>query len=80
LLEASRELGRAVRDGFGVPWAAGRLREALRSAKNAPNELFRSDDPLVSLGALFVVASLMRHGRLPPELTYDPNAEGLVAE
>jgi predicted ATP-grasp superfamily ATP-dependent carboligase len=80
LLEASRELGRAVRDGFGVRWAAGRLRQALRSAKNAPNELFRSDDPLVSLGALFVVASLMRHGRLPPELTYDPKAEGLVAE
>jgi predicted ATP-grasp superfamily ATP-dependent carboligase len=80
LLEASRELGGAVRAGFGIPWAAQRLKQALRSAKNAPNELFRSDDPLVSLGALFVVASLMRHGRLPPELTYDPRADGLVVD
>lgn len=27
-------------------------------------------DPLVGLGALFVLSSLVRHGRLPPEVTY----------
>ena len=35
---------------------------------------------LVSLGALFVVASLIRHGKLPPELKYDADARGLVVE
>jgi hypothetical protein len=60
--------------------AAGRLRAALRSAQNAPNELFRSDDPLVSLGVLFIVASLLRHGRLPPEIRYDPTGRDLMVD
>lgn len=80
LLDASRELARGLAAGPDLGRAAQRLREALRTAKNAPNELFRSDDPLVSLGALFVVASLIRHGKLPPELKYDPDARGLVVE
>jgi predicted ATP-grasp superfamily ATP-dependent carboligase len=81
LLEAAVELARAAAEGPGdVARAAGQLRAALRSAKNAPNELFRSDDPLVSLGALFIVASLLRHGRLPPELKYDPTGRDLMVE
>lgn len=80
LLEASRELARGLGSGPHLGRAAQRLRQTLRTAKNAPNELFRSDDPLVSLGALFVVASLIRHGKLPPELKYDPDARGLVVE
>jgi predicted ATP-grasp superfamily ATP-dependent carboligase len=81
LLEAAAELARAAAEGPGdVARAAGHLRAALRSAKNAPNELFRSDDPLVSLGALFIVASLLRHGRLPPELKYDPTGRDLMVE
>jgi len=80
LLDASRELARGLGSGLDLGRAAQRLRDSLRTAKNAPNELFRSDDPLVSLGALFVVASLIRYGRLPPELKYDPDARGLVVE
>jgi predicted ATP-grasp superfamily ATP-dependent carboligase len=81
LLEAARELARAAAEGpADVARAAGALRAALRSARNAPNELFRSDDPLVSLGALFIVASLLRYGRLPPELKYDPAARDLMVE
>jgi predicted ATP-grasp superfamily ATP-dependent carboligase len=81
LLEAAVELARAAAEGPGdMARAAGQLRAALRSAKNAPNELFRSDDPLVSLGALFIVASLLRHGRLPPELKYDPTGRDLMVE
>ena len=80
LLDASRELARGFGSGLDLGRAAQRLRESLRTAKNAPNELFRSDDPLVSLGALFVVASLIRHGKLPPELKYDADARGLVVE
>jgi predicted ATP-grasp superfamily ATP-dependent carboligase len=81
LLEAAGELARAAAEGpADMARAAGALRTALRSAKNAPNELFRSDDPLVSLGALFIVASLLRHGRLPPEIKYDPAARDLMVE
>ena len=63
-----------------VARAAARLRTALLSAKNAPSELFRSEDPLVSLGILFIVASLLRHGRLPPELKYDPLAKDMMVQ
>jgi predicted ATP-grasp superfamily ATP-dependent carboligase len=80
LLAATRELGRLVTEGPDMARAAGRLRTALRSAHNAPNELFRSDDPLVSLGALFIVASLLRHGRLPPEIKYDPAGRDLMVD
>jgi predicted ATP-grasp superfamily ATP-dependent carboligase len=80
LLAATRELARAVTEGPDMARAAGRLRAALRSAQNAPNELFRSDDPLVSLGVLFIVASLLRHGRLPPEIRYDPTGRDLMVD
>ena len=80
-VEAVRDLARAVAEGpADVARAAGRLRAALLSAKNAPNELFRSEDPLVSLGILFIVASLLRYGRLPPELKYDPLAKDLMVQ
>lgn len=47
-----------------------RMKLALADAKGAPAELLSSRDPMASLGILFVVASLVRHGKLPPELTY----------
>lgn len=80
LLEASRALARTVTAGLAVPRAAVKLRAALQSAKGAPDELFSSHDPLVSLGALFVLASLMRYGKLPPELRYDPEAKELAID
>jgi hypothetical protein len=80
LLEASRELARAIAAGLSMPRAAVKLRAALQSAKGAPDELFHSHDPLVSLGALFVLASLMRYGKLPPELRYDPEPHELAIE
>ncbi len=80
-MEAVRDMARAVAEGPGeVARAATRLRTALMSAKNAPSELFRSEDPLVSLGILFIVASLLRHGRLPPELKYDPLAKDMMVQ
>lgn len=80
LLAAARELARAVTEGPDMAKAAVRLRAALRLADNAPNELFRSEDPLVSLGALFIVASLLRYGRLPPEIKYDPTGQDLMVD
>lgn len=48
------------------------LRAALAQGRDAPSEFSDDDDPLIGLGALFVLSSLVKHGRLPDELTYDP--------
>nr|WP_232793059.1 gamma-glutamyl-gamma-aminobutyrate hydrolase family protein [Caulobacter hibisci] len=52
-----------------------RLRAALAEGRQAPSELSADDDPLVGLGALFVLSSLVKHGRLPDELTYEAGAD-----
>lgn len=81
LLDAAREALRAAAEGPGdLARAAGQIRTNLRSAKDAPNELVRHDDPLVSLGALFIVGSLIRHGRLPPEMKYDASGRDMMVE
>lgn len=54
---------------------AARLRAALSQGREAPSELSEGDDPLVGLGALFVLSSLVKHGRLPDELTYEAGGE-----
>lgn len=79
LLEAAKEFGRATKEIADFSTAGPRLREAMLTAKGAPNDLFKSHDPLVSLGALFVVTSLLRHGKLPPEIKFDPEAADLAA-
>lgn len=53
----------------------GRLRAALAQGRGAPSELSEADDPLVGLGALFVLSSLVKHGRLPDELTYETGGQ-----
>lgn len=47
------------------------LQAALDEGRGAPSELSDDDDPLIGLGALFVLSSLVKHGRLPAELTYE---------
>ncbi len=54
---------------------AANLRQALAQGRDAPSELSDSDDPLVGLGALFVLSSLVKHGRLPDELTYEAGGD-----
>ncbi|MGE0596439.1 MAG: gamma-glutamyl-gamma-aminobutyrate hydrolase family protein [Hyphomonadaceae bacterium] len=53
-----------------VGGALANLRQVVRALKKAPSELSSAKDPLVGLGALFVLSSLVRHGKLPPEITY----------
>lgn len=48
------------------------MSEAISRTRNAPSELSSDKDPLVALGALFILSHLIRHGRLPPEVTYRP--------
>jgi gamma-glutamyl-gamma-aminobutyrate hydrolase PuuD/predicted ATP-grasp superfamily ATP-dependent carboligase len=52
-----------------------RLRQALAQGRDAPSEFDQDDDPLVGLGALFVLSALVKHGKLPDEITYDAGAD-----
>ena len=70
LLAAMENAGKAVGKSLNVGDALSALRDAVRDLKDAPSELSSSKDPLVGLGALFVISSLVRHGKLPPEVTY----------
>jgi len=71
LLAAFEKAGVALKQGLSVGHALEELRATLRALKDAPSELSSAKDPLVGLGALFVLSSLVRHGKLPPEVTYD---------
>jgi gamma-glutamyl-gamma-aminobutyrate hydrolase PuuD len=71
VLEALEEAGKAVGSSLNVGEALAHLRETMRDLKDAPSELSSAKDPLVGLGALFVLSSLVRHGKLPPEVTYE---------
>lgn len=80
VLAAIEKAGRAVKETFSLKTATTELREALRALKDAPSELSEAKDPLVGLGALFVLSSLVRHGKLPPEVTYTAEDGGRSAE
>ena len=73
VLAAFENAGKAVKETFSLKTATEELRHALRALKDAPSELSEAKDPLVGLGALFVLSSLVRHGKLPPEVTYKPD-------
>ncbi|PVM83413.1 gamma-glutamyl-gamma-aminobutyrate hydrolase family protein [Caulobacter endophyticus] len=51
------------------------FRAALAHGQSVPDEFSDDDDPLIGLGALFVLSSLVKHGKLPDELTYEAKAE-----
>ncbi len=70
LLAAIENASKAVGKSLNVGDAISSLRQNMRAVKDAPSELSSANDPLVGLGALFVLSSLVRHGKLPPEVTY----------
>jgi gamma-glutamyl-gamma-aminobutyrate hydrolase PuuD len=71
VLAAIENAGKAVGKSLNVGDALSELRDTMRDLKDAPSELSSAKDPLVGLGALFVISSLIRHGKLPPEVTYE---------
>lgn len=70
VLSALENASKAVKETFSLKNATQELRDTLRALKDAPSELSEAKDPMVGLGALFVLSSLVRHGKLPPEVTY----------
>ncbi len=77
------QLWRAIATLFSDPALKGvdlgatlqHMRDRMATASKAPSEFSRTDDPFVGLGALFVLASLYRHGKLPAELTHKNHQE-----
>jgi gamma-glutamyl-gamma-aminobutyrate hydrolase PuuD/predicted ATP-grasp superfamily ATP-dependent carboligase len=68
--EALRSFKAAAKQSLSIGAALQELRERMSELKGAPTELSDDEDPMVALGALFVLSSLVRHGELPPEVTY----------
>ena len=46
------------------------LRSIIADGRMATNDIFFRDDPFVVLGVLFILASLLRHRKLPPEILH----------
>lgn len=66
---------KAARGVASVGDIVEQFRAALTTGKDAPDEFSVEDDPLIGLGALFVLSSLVKHGKLPDELTYESRVE-----
>jgi predicted ATP-grasp superfamily ATP-dependent carboligase len=47
-----------------------RVKDLLTEGRDARSELLDGDDPWAALGVLFVLGSLLRHGRLPREVRF----------
>jgi hypothetical protein len=62
-----RRLARDAETPSRVREILPRLRQVIRQGRSAKNDLFFRDDPFVVLGVLFVLASLIRHRRLPTD-------------
>lgn len=63
-----KTFGRALMDVIDPATRVERLTEAIAPHLDADVEAMASDDPLVPLGVLYVVGSLLRRGQLPEEL------------
>lgn len=57
------------------PEILARLKGEMDKYKDMPSELTSDKDPAVGLGVMFALSSLIRHGRLPPELKFDAPEE-----
>ncbi|WP_417794065.1 ATP-grasp domain-containing protein [Terasakiella pusilla] len=58
----------ALSDSLSFGEAVEAVRDMLREAEEAEKINYADDDPFIGLGVLFVLGSLIRHGKLPPEI------------
>jgi len=65
---ALKAVAKAMVDVINPAERVDRLTDAIQPHLTAEVEALDSDDPLVPLGLLYIVGSLVRHGRLPQEL------------
>ncbi|MEM9232789.1 MAG: gamma-glutamyl-gamma-aminobutyrate hydrolase family protein, partial [Pseudomonadota bacterium] len=69
--KAIAALAESIFSGAKGLTAAADIPQESKSLKDLPSELSVDDDPAVGFGVLFAVSSLLRHGKLPDELTFE---------
>ena len=79
-LAAFREMASAASNALSATDVVARLGDIMGESRGAASELVNADDPFVSMGVLFVLGSLVRHGRLPPELKYQKPSAPAASE
>lgn len=62
--------GEGLRESFTLHEAVAFFKELREDVKDAERISYAKDDPYIGLGVLFVFASLLRHGKLPPEVKF----------
>lgn len=67
--DAFQLLGRSLEDKASFRETAATLRAIIHNGRSAKNDLFYRDDPFIVLGVMFILASLIRHRKLPPEIS-----------
>lgn len=58
----------SLQDSVTIKEAFEHFGVMINEAKAAEKIFYAKDDPFIGFGALFILASLIRHGRLPPEI------------
>ncbi|HCK32755.1 MAG: hypothetical protein CMH32_04080 [Micavibrio sp.] len=59
----------ALDDLFHLDDAVDEFKQIMKEAKEVEKISYGDDDPFVGLGVLFILGSLVKYGKLPPELT-----------
>ncbi|TVQ39946.1 MAG: ATP-grasp domain-containing protein [Spirochaetaceae bacterium] len=67
--DAFQILSRSLEGKASFRETVATLRKIIHDGRNASNDLFYRDDPFIVLGVMFILASLIRYGKLPPEIT-----------
>lgn len=66
--DSLKYLGAMFSEAVNLDDAAFILQQRFSEAGEASSELRLKDDPMISLGAFYILGSLIRHGHLPPEV------------
>ena len=69
LLHAAEIFTDALSETITLDEAFKSLKLIIKEAKNTEKIAYSKDDPFIGLGVLFILGSLLKHGKLPPEIT-----------
>lgn len=68
--DAFKLLQESIDQRFNIKKTITELRKIVAEGRTAQNDIFFRDDPFVVLGVLFILTSLIRHRKIPPEVLH----------
>ncbi|MCD8570516.1 MAG: ATP-grasp domain-containing protein [Alphaproteobacteria bacterium] len=68
--EGLRDLDKAIARKMSYKDAYQSLKKIMQEVRDAKSELPLKEDPFIIFGIMFIFSSLIRHGRLPPEIKW----------